>query len=873
MYQTGTAQILAAEMKRYQLDILGVSESRWDGSGNIKLATGETILYSGDQSEQPVHERGTAFILSEKAAKSVISWEAVSDRIIQVRFSSNFQNTTVINVYAPTNEADKTAKEEFYEQLQTVIDKAPKKDVLILIGDMNAKVGTDNKGMETIMGKEGLGIKNENGELFREFCHFNNLVIGGTIFKKKNIHKATWVSPNGLVKNQIDHITIRGKWKTSLQDVSVKRGAEVGSDHFLVVAKIKLKLARIRKEIGRRKFNLEKLNEREIRDQFSLKLQNRFDILQEEENLEAQWDIFKRAHIETAREILGHKTQNRKIWITNETWKKIEERREMKNKLLEVKIEDRIQIIRAEYKLKNKEVKKAAKKDKKEYIEKLAQEAEEAAKTYDIRTLYTITKRLGKKSFKNQVAVNNKNGEKLTNEQEQMKRWIEYTRDIFNKINLTSEDLTEESIKLTINTNKITKVEIKEALKTLRLGKAAGVDDLPAELLKVNTQQTIEQLSIILNNIWQQETVPQEWQRGILIKIPKKGDLSKCENWRGITLLSVTSKILTRIMLERLKKSLDKVLRKNQAGFRARRSCTDHIVTLRNIIEQSQEFNTKLYAVFIDFERAFDSLDRNLMWKILETYGIPNKFIKIIKSLYKGYAVHIEHNGKLSEPVEINTGVRQGCILSPTIFLFILDWIMKIAAVNTGITWKVFQQLEDLDFADDICLLSDIQTKMQTKIDKLNNIAAKTGLKININKTKYLTVNEKRNKSFAVNNQDIEKVDKFTYLGSVISEKGGTEEDINARIGKAQNSFSILKTVWNSSSISTKTKLKIFNSNVKSVLLYGAESWRDNKKHISKLQTFINKCLRKIHKIYWPNKITNEELWNRSQELPVHLEI
>ena len=162
---------------------------------------------------------------------------------------------------------------------------------------------------------------------------------------------------------------------------------------------------------------------------------------------------------------------------------------------------------------------------------------------------------------------------------------------------------------LTINESKITKQEIKEALKKLKNGKAAGEDNLPGELLKSDINQTTKVLHTLLNKIWESQTVPQEWKQGVLIKLPKKGDLSDCNNWRGITLLSVTSKILTRILLERLKTALDKTLRENQAGFRAKRSCSDHIVTLRIIIEQSLEFNNCLQLAFIDYEKAFDSVE------------------------------------------------------------------------------------------------------------------------------------------------------------------------------------------------------------------------------------------------------------------------
>ena len=115
------------------------------------------------------------------------------------------------------------------------------RDVNILMGDFNAKIGKDNIGYEDIMGQHGLGDMNENGECFANICASNNLVIGGSIFPHKRIHKAIWVSPDHSTENQIDHICINNKFKGTLQDVRVKRGADAASDHHLVVARLKLK--------------------------------------------------------------------------------------------------------------------------------------------------------------------------------------------------------------------------------------------------------------------------------------------------------------------------------------------------------------------------------------------------------------------------------------------------------------------------------------------------------------------------------------------------------------------------------------------------------------------------------------------------------
>ncbi len=124
--------------------------------------------------------------------------------------------------------------------------------------------------------------------------------------------------------------------------------------------------------------------------------------------------------------------------------------------------------------------------------------------------------------------------------------------------------------------------------------------------------------------------------------------------------MTTTGEVLNRIMLERMKKAVDLKLRDNQAGFRQNRSCADQIATLRIIIEQSLEFNSPLYSVFIDFQKAFDSLDRTVQWKLMAHYGIPEKFIYIIKNTYTGMQSRILHDGQLTDSFDITTGVRQG---------------------------------------------------------------------------------------------------------------------------------------------------------------------------------------------------------------------
>ena len=284
MFSVGKTAQITAEMTRYGIGILGISECRWSGFGRLKARTGETIIYSGRDDD--VHQSGVAIIISKKVAQCLDSWRPISDRIIEARFFSRFIKTTVIQVYAPTNEADDEVKDDFYEQLQKIVDEVPRHDMLLVIGDWNAKVGEQQLGEEDIVGKFGMiGERSDNGERFVSFCALNNLAIASTMFPHKEIHRYTWTSPNGQYHNQIDHMAVRSNFKRSVQDVRAYRGADCASDHNLVIAKTLLKLNRTgRRAVHVRRYETSKLNVPEIRKQFQLELRNRFSCLVIEED-------------------------------------------------------------------------------------------------------------------------------------------------------------------------------------------------------------------------------------------------------------------------------------------------------------------------------------------------------------------------------------------------------------------------------------------------------------------------------------------------------------------------------------------------------------------------------------------------------------
>ena len=620
MYDTGRLAQVISEMQRYKLSILGVSECRWTGSGRMKTSSGETILYSGRDDDQ--HHEGVAVILKKEVEKCLMEWKPISSRLLKVRLRGKQTNISLIQCYAPTNCADEEEKDDFYSLLQRETERLPCHDLVIIIGDLNAKVGCDNTYYQREMGKHGCGVMNENGSRLADFCALHNLIIGGTLFQHREIHKLTWYSPNNRDRNQIDHILINSKWTRSLQDVKVRRGADVGSDHQLVIAKIKLKLKKQNLKVSNiRKYDIEKLKNPRTKTMFSIELKNRFQALQDlanenEENtdyIEDSWKSVENIYKETSMKCLGYKgIQKKKEWLQPETWKAIEERRDAKKRYIDSKSERLRERYKQEYSEAQRKVKRMARADKRKNINDLAEQAQEAANKGEQGELYKITKQIcGKFVSSSSGPVKDKLGNLLTTENEIESRWTEHFQELLNRpIPEDIPEISEPEIDLDINLEPPTKEEIILAIRTLKNKKAPGGDNLNAELFKTDPYLSANILFKPFHDIWVGEKLPSNWNIGKIVKIHKKGSLNDCNNWRGITLLSVPSKIMAKIIMNRIAEAVDHILRQEQAGFRRNRGCTDQIFVLRNIIEQCTEWQRKLYINFIDFQKAFDSLNR-----------------------------------------------------------------------------------------------------------------------------------------------------------------------------------------------------------------------------------------------------------------------
>ena len=217
--------------------------------------------------------------------------------------------------------------------------------------------------------------------------------------------------------------------------------------------------------------------------------------------------------------------------------------------------------------------------------------------------------------------------------------------------------------------------------------------------------------------------------------------------------------------------------------------------------------------------------------------------VQLIKSFYNNFRCSVERNDTF---FDVKTGVRQGCVMSAILFNLAIDWVMRKTTEDypRGIRWSLFTTLEDLDFADDLALLSHTHQHMQEKTSRLQTYGYQVGLLISSEKTETMALNVVRPELVQANGENLRQTDKFTYLGSIIRPQGGTKEDTQSRSGKAMSVFRGMNNICRSAQYNNKTKLKLYQSCVMSTLLYGSECWRMMEADLNKLRSFHTICIR-----------------------------
>lgn len=326
----------------------------------------------------------------------------------------------------------------------------------------------------------------------------------------------------------------------------------------------------------------------------------------------------------------------------------------------------------------------------------------------------------------------------------------------------------------------------------------------------------------MFNEILLTEQIPSQWTKSTLILLYKKGDKHDISNYRPISLMSNLYKVFSKILLGRISKRLDENQPKEQAGFRFDFSTLDHIHVVKQVIEKCNEYGKPYFISFVDFRKAFDSLNHNYLWATLENQGIESKYIRIIQQIYKKSTAKVQLE-RIGEEFAIKKGVRQGDPLSPKLFSAVLENIIRqLEWDNFGIKING-SKLHHLRFADDLILFAENSTTLQSMLLQLTSESKKAGLLINIDKTKVMT--NMPTLEIKVNEDQIEYVDEYIYLGQVISVKNQLVKEIQRRISITWKRYWSLKEIMKSTQIPILEKSKLYNTCVLPCLTYGCQTW------------------------------------------------
>ena len=398
--------------------------------------------------------------------------------------------------------------------------------------------------------------------------------------------------------------------------------------------------------------------------------------------------------------------------------------------------------------------------------------------------------------------------------------------------------------------------ELGVAFKKLKKGKASGIDELPPEALKLTESKFSTYLLRLFNKMYNLSQFPKIWTQAIIVPLFKKGDPNQPGNYRGISLLCIISKLFTAIMNRRLYNWAEEngKINEEQAGFRKNYSTVDHIYTLHSMIDNCLygQRRSKMYIAFIDFQKAFDTVKREVLWEILEKINISSKMIKIVKEMYKSVSAKVRYGNEYSDLFNCPLGVKQGCLLSPLLFSLLINEV----AIKVGGRGRAGYQFSPntreifaLLFADDIALIAMTPAGLQNQLNNLNSASKALGLKVNMSKTKILVCRKggflgSREKWY-LDQERIETVNSYKYLGYTITTKLSTDISLAEYAGRAKSKIiNIFKTLYRLGHIDTNIFFKLFDAQVKPMLLYAAEIWGINKyETIEKVHTFACKKL------------------------------
>ena len=448
--------------------------------------------------------------------------------------------------------------------------------------------------------------------------------------------------------------------------------------------------------------------------------------------------------------------------------------------LLDLKRDARLAGDDAEWKRLRGVFKARAKADLESWYSGIASEAEEGIRNNQTRPAFRAVRRLrvGHARERASLQINKLDGSPCNGADETLERWKEHYEASLNfpsaagcpDLDAAAASATE-CTSLRVEPPSLDEVEL--AISKLKCARAAGADDISPELLKYAGPSLAVALHSLFLQVWKSGHVPAGWRDGVIVSIYKgKGSRSTCSSYRPITLLSVPGKVFAQVLLQRIQPLLLSRRRPQQSGFTPSRSTMDAVLALRLLASLHREFDRPLNVAYVDIKAAFDSVDRQALWKVIASLGLPEPLFRLVKDLHDGTMASVRSESGMSSPFATSSGVRQGCILAPTLFCSAIDWIMSRCESSFGILVGP-TEFDDLDYADDAALLADDPSGWHAILSSFRDSASTLGLHPSWAKTKVQNLAAGPPPlPVHMDGELVNSVDSFIYLGCEVNSSG-----------------------------------------------------------------------------------------------------
>nr|ADF18552.1 endonuclease-reverse transcriptase [Bombyx mori] len=849
--QDGKLPNVIKEIKRLHVDILGISDTKWPDQGTNFVSDDYVLYYSGG--DQRLERYGVGILLTKEISKSVINFVPLSNRAMLITLEAKPFNINIVQVYAPTGDKPVGQIEDLYRAIDTLLKSTKNHELVIVMGDMNAKVGsTITPG---VTGAYGLGNRNDRGDTLIEFCQDNNLIIANTFFKLPPRRLYTWTSPmhtvDRVVRNQIDYVMINRRYRNCIKKAQTYPGADIGSDHNPVVVDVACKLKKLQPKRMDGRPNVRKLAEPDTRAKTHTAI-NQWANDRRTETTASDLDTW--TSLKRSVKDICHNTSNHHNWVKKEDW--------MTDSILQL-MEDRRQFKGTNpvmYKQIDVTIRKEIAKAKNDYYSNKCAHLEDLLRKHDSFNAHKHIKEMVGHRRKSMNTLTDAGGNLILDTDGKKRVWCDYVAEMFADSSRNISPITDRTGPAMLRS------EVLRALKAAKTGKLPGPDNIPIEILKLLEEDQLDVLTQFFNNIYETGNLPSDWLKSTFIKIPKKQNAKKCGEYRMISLMSHVLKVFLNIIQNRIRPKCDEQLGDSQFGFRSGVSTREALFALNVLVQKCRDMQTDVFLCFIDYEKAFDRVKHHQLFSLLCDIGLDGKDVRIIRNLYEKQVATIRVENEETDQVEICRAVRQGCVLSPLLFNIYSEAVMSKALENLevgiGINGRV---VNNLRYADDTILIAASEADLQAIVNKVNECSEEAGLSINISKTKFMVVsrNPDLSSSVSVAGKQLERVRQYKYLGAWVNEAWESDQEIKTRIETARASFNKMRKVLCCRQLNIKLRVRLLMCYIWPIVMYGCETWTLKEDTTRRLQAFEMWCYRRMLRIGWTQRVRNETVLQR----------